>query len=451
MHQLKIVDLDFRRQQKNPPCDLEAESSLLGAILLDPGAMARVEQIVSPDAFYLAGNREIFQVMQALYLEDLPTDLTSVSRRVKHLGLTEKIGGTSYLLQLLDAVVSSVHAEGDAKAIADCYRRRQYFRLGQQVCMDAYDMATPLEQAQNRIEGDLMGLSLQKRQNRMVDLADGLIETVGEIEQRAAHGIPPGLTTGYYDLDMMTQGFQRGDLIIMAGRPSMGKSAAALNIARNVAGGPGNHPVLIFSLEDSRSAVECRLLSIESQIEAGRLKAGRLREDDWEAVGHATAFLSSLPITIDDTPGISLSEIRSKARLAKSKRGELGLIVIDYLQLMDAGENRVQGLGAITRGLKELARSLEVPIILLSQLSRAVEQRGDKRPMLSDLRDSGEIEQDGDLVVMLYRDEYYNPETVDRGIAEWIVAKHRNGPTGTVKLLFEKEFTQFKNLARRYG
>jgi replicative DNA helicase len=246
----------------------------------------------------------------------------------------------------------------------------------------------------------------------------------------------------------MTQGFQRSDLIIAAGRPSMGKTSFVLNIARNIA---AFHklPIAVFSLEMSKEQLVYRLLSSEAQVESGRLRSGRIAQTEWEPLGHAISTLSQLPIFIDDTPNISVTEMRSKARRLQAEQGgAMGLILIDYLQLMEgSGDNRVQELSKMTRSLKSLARELQVPIIALSQLSRGVESRTNKRPMMSDLRESGSIEQDADLVMMLYREEYYNPDTPDRGIAEVILTKHRNGPVGTVKLLFEPQFTRFRNLA----
>lgn len=259
----------------------------------------------------------------------------------------------------------------------------------------------------------------------------------------------PGIPCGFYDLDAMTQGFQRSDLIIAAGRPSMGKTSFVLNIARNIA---AFHklPVAVFSLEMSKEQLVYRLLSSEVEIESGRLRAGRISQNEWEPLGHAISALSQLPVFIDDTPNISVTEMRSKARRLQAEQGgALGLVLIDYLQLMEGSgsENRVQELSRVTRALKGLARELSVPVIALSQLSRGVESRTNKRPMMSDLRESGSIEQDADLIIMLYRDEYYNPDTPDRGIAEIIITKHRNGPVGTVKLLFEPQFTRFRNLA----
>jgi replicative DNA helicase len=276
-----------------------------------------------------------------------------------------------------------------------------------------------------------------------------LTHTFADIESRSLGLVLPGLACNFYDLDAMTQGFQRSDLIIVAGRPSMGKTSFTLIIARNIAA-IHKLPVAIFSLEMSKEQLVQRLLSSEVQIESGRLRAGRISQNEWEQLGHGISSLSQLQLFIDDTPNITITEMRSKARRLQAEQGgQLGLIMVDYLQLMEGSgsDNRVQELSKVTRGLKALAREVNAPVIALSQLSRGVESRTNKRPMMSDLRESGSIEQDADLIVMLYRDEYYNPDTPDRGIAEVIITKHRNGPTGTVKLLFEPQFTRFRNLA----
>lgn len=287
---------------------------------------------------------------------------------------------------------------------------------------------------------------------QLTPTGDILIDTFAEIESRAEGGEPPGITCAFYDLDAMTQGFQREDLIIVAGRPSMGKTAACIGVARNIAA-VHNIPVAVFSLEMSKAQLAYRLLSSECSIASGTLRAGRVTPEQWGPISHAVAKLSEIPLFIDDTPALSLSDLRTKCRrLRADQGGDLGAVVIDYLQLMGCGggsrENREQELSRLTRGLKMLARELHCPIIVLSQLNRAVESRTNKRPMMSDLRESGSIEQDADLVMMLYRESYYDPDTADQGIAELILTKHRNGPTGTVKLLFEPDYTRFRNLAR---
>ncbi|MCG8361891.1 MAG: replicative DNA helicase, partial [Pseudanabaenales cyanobacterium] len=329
------------------------------------------------------------------------------------------------------------------------YMRRKLIQIGGEIAQLGYETNTPLETVLDHSEQKLFNITQERPQQGLMATSDILIDTFSDIESRSLGMVLPGVSCGFYDLDAMTQGFQRSDLIIAAGRPAMGKTSFVLNIARNIA---SFHklPVAVFSLEMSKAQLVYRLLSSEVQIESGRLRAGRVAQHEWEPLGHAISALSQLPIFIDDTPNISVTEMRSKARRLQAEQGGvLGLILIDYLQLMEGSgsDNRVQELSKVTRSLKGLARELNVPIIALSQLSRGVESRTNKRPMMSDLRESGSIEQDSDLIMMLYREEYYDPDTPDRGITEVIVTKHRNGPTGTVKLLFEPQYTRFRNLA----
>jgi replicative DNA helicase len=304
----------------------------------------------------------------------------------------------------------------------------------------------------SKAEVDDLARELERGESgQLAPTSDILIETFAEIEARAEGMVLPGVPSGFYDLDAMTQGFQRSDLIIAAGRPSMGKTAYVVNAARHIAA-IQKLPVAIFSLEMSKVQLVYRLLSAEVQIESSRLRTGRIALNEWEPLGHSISILSQMPLFIDDTPSISLAELRVKCRRLKADQGGvLGAVIIDYLQLMGGGsgrENREQELSRLTRGLKGLARELDCPVIALSQLNRAVETRSNKRPMMSDLRESGGIEQDADLIMMLYREEYYEPDTPDRGLAEIIITKHRNGPVGTIKLLFEPQFTRFRNLAK---
>jgi replicative DNA helicase len=320
--------------------------------------------------------------------------------------------------------------------------------VGQEISELGHDTGQEFEVVLDSAEQKVFNITQSRPQEGLVATAEVLTQTFADIESRSVGLSMPGLACGFYDLDGMTQGFQRGDLIIAAGRPSMGKTSFVLNIARNIA---SYHklPVAVFSLEMSKEQLVQRLLSGEVRIESSRLRAGRISSQEWEPLGHAISMLSQMPIYIDDTPGISVSEMRSRMRRLQAENGgALGLVIIDYLQLMETKgtDNRVQALSNITRSLKGLAREFSVPVVALSQLSRSVESRNDKRPLMSDLRESGAIEQDADLIMMLYRDEYYNKDTPDRGLAEIIINKHRNGPTGTVKLLFEPQFTQFRNL-----
>jgi replicative DNA helicase len=431
-----------------PPQNIEAEEAILGGIFIDPEAIGRVTEIITPEAFYIGAHRSIYQAALDLQARGLPTDLMGIASWLKDKGTLEKVGGQSRLAQLVDRTISAANIDQYAKLVMDKYTRRKLIQSGGEIAQLGYETETPLEEVLDQSEQALFGITQARPTQGLTATSDILTDTFSDIEQRSLGMVLPGLACGFYDLDAMTQGFQRSDLIITAARPAMGKTSFVLNVARNIA---DTHrlPVAIFSLEMSKAQLIYRLLSSEAKIESGRLRTGRIAQHEWEPMGHAINTLSQLPIFIDDTPGIGVTEIRSKSRRLQAEQGgALGLILIDYLQLMEGtGDNRVQELSKMTRSLKGLARELNVPVIALSQLSRGVESRTNKRPMMSDLRESGAIEQDADLIMMLYREEYYDPDTPDRGIAEIILTKHRNGPTGTVKLLFQPEFTQFLNRA----
>ena len=431
-----------------PPQNLEAEEAILGGILIDTEAIGRITDILEGDAFYLAAHRLIYEAALTLHQSGKPADLMTVATWLGDRGSLDKVGGQSRLVELYDRTPGAVNIDLYAQLVMDKYLRRRLIRVGNEISDLGHDTAQELPEVLDSAEQKVFNITQARPQDGLVSTAEVLTQTFADIESRAIGQTLPGLACGFYDLDAMTQGFQRGDLIIVAGRPSMGKTSVVLNIARNVA---SYHklPVAVFSLEMSRDQLVQRLLSSEVRIESSRLRAGRISAQEWEPLAHEISKLSQLPLYIDDTPNLTVTEMRSRCRrLQAESGGALGLVVIDYLQLMGGNsENRVQMLSQITRGLKGLARELAVPVIALSQLSRGVESRTDKRPMMSDLRESGAIEQDADLIMMLYRDEYYNKDTVDRGIAELIINKHRNGPTGTVKLLFEPQYTQFRNLS----
>jgi replicative DNA helicase len=445
-----VQELNFQAySDRLPPQNIDAEEAILGGVLLDPEAISRVSELLRPEAFYISAHQEIYRAALALQGQGRPTDLMSVTSWLYDHGLLDKIGGQSRLAQLVDRTISAINIDQYAQLVTDKYLRRKLIQAGGEVAQLGYETDTPLEKVLDQSEQKIFGITQSRPQQSLVATADILTSTFSDIESRSLGMVLPGIPCGFYDLDAMTQGFQRSDLIIAAGRPSMGKTSFVLNMARNIA---AFHklPVAIFSLEMSKEQLVYRLLSSEVEIESGRLRAGRISQNEWEPLGHAISALSQLPVFIDDTPNISVTEMRSKARRLQAEQGgALGLVLIDYLQLMEGSgsENRVQELSRVTRALKGLARELSVPVIALSQLSRGVESRTNKRPMMSDLRESGSIEQDADLIIMLYRDEYYNPDTPDRGIAEIIITKHRNGPVGTVKLLFEPQFTRFRNLA----
>lgn len=445
-----VQELDFQTSSDLlPPQNVDAEESILGGILLDPEAVGRVADLLGPETFYLTAHQDIYRAALSLHAQGSPTDLTCVTTWLKDHELLAKVGGQNKLTQLVDRTVSAVNVDRYAELIKQKYLRRQLIKAANEIAQLAYETSAELETVLDQSEQKIFSVTQDRVQQGLVPTEDILTSTFAELEQRSLGTMMPGLACGFYDLDAMTQGFQRSDLIIVAGRPSMGKTAIALQIARNIAG-THDSTVAVFSLEMSKEQLVQRLLASEVQIESTRLRSGRISQSEWEPLGHAINTLSQLPISIDDTPNPTMAEIRSKARHLHAERpGGLGMILLDYLQLMggDGSDDRVQELSKITRGLKGLARELHVPIVALSQLSRGVESRTNKRPMMSDLRESGAIEQDSDLVLLLYRDEYYHPDTPDRGVCELIIAKHRNGPVGTVKLLFEPQYTKFRNLA----
>ncbi|QSJ16322.1 replicative DNA helicase [Nostoc sp. UHCC 0702] len=450
-------ELSFQGDGSNrlPPQNIEAEEAILGGILLDPEAISRVSDRLVPEAFYISAHKEIYQAALRLHAQGKPTDLLSVTSWLADNDILARIGGRNKLATLVDRTVSAVNIDALAGLVMDKFLRRRLIKAGNEIVHLGYETESELPTVLDQAEQKVFGVTQERPQSGFVHIGDTLVNTFQDIEKRseASEGIAlPGLSSGFYDLDSMTSGFQRSDLIIVAARPSMGKTAFCLNLAHNIAS-YYKLPVAIFSLEMSKEQLVQRLLASESRIESTYLRSGRISQTQWEPLSRAIDILSEMPIFIDDTPNITVTQMRSQARRLQAEHGsELGLIVIDYLQLMEgAGDNRVQEISKITRGIKGLARELRVPIIALSQLSRGVESRTNKRPMLSDLRESGSIEQDADIVMMLYREEYYSSDTPDRGIAEVIVAKHRNGPTGTVKLLFDPQLTQFRNLAKPKG
>ena len=443
--------LSFQGDGSNrlPPQNIEAEEAILGGILLDPEAIGRVSDRLVPEAFYISAHTTIYQAALRLHIQQKPTDLLSITSWLTDNDQLTQIGGRNKLATLVERTVSAVNIDALAGLVMEKYLRRQLIKAGNEIVHLGFETETELPIVLDNAEQKVFNVTQQKTQSGLVHIGDTLTNTYEDIETRHQGIALPGIPCGFYDLDAMTSGFQRSDLIIIAGRPSMGKTAFCLNLAHNIAAGY-QLPVAVFSLEISKEQLVQRLLASEAGIESSYLRSGRISQTQWDPLLRAINRLSETPIFIDDTSNITVTQMRSQARrLQAEQNGNLGLIVIDYLQLMEgAGDNRVQELSRITRSLKGLARELSVPIIALSQLSRGVEARTNKRPMLSDLRESGSIEQDADIVMMLYRDEYYSPDTPERGVTEVIIAKHRNGPTGTIKLLFDPQFTKFKNLAK---
>jgi replicative DNA helicase len=593
---------NFRSTSLIPPQNIEVEEAILGGILLDPEAIGRVAEKLVPEAFYIPTHTDIYQAFLALNSQGKPTDLLAVTDWLIDQNQLEKIGGQAKLIQLLERTVSAVNIDSLAVLVMDKYIRRELIKAGTEVTQLGYAADRPLETVLDESEQQILNLTQARPKQGLTPIKEIVATTYQDIQDRHDQLIPPGLTSDFSDLDGMTGGFQRSDLIIIAGRPSMGKTAISLNIAYNMAR-LHKLPVLVFSLEMSKDQLVQRLIASEAGVDSNRLRAGRISPNEWDSVYKAVDRISELPIFIDDNASMMLMEMRSQARKLQAEHGgTLGLIMIDYLQLMEgSSDNRVQEISKITRGLKGLARELQVPLIALSQLSRGVEARNNKRPMMSDLRESGcltgdtlitladtgiqipirdlvdksnfavwaldettmqlkravvshafatgikpiwkiqtqsgrtisatanhqfltihgwkrldeltiddrlavpsnidpnlkgsieienlansdvywdkivsiipdgesdvydltvpqfhnfianniiahnSIEQDADLIMMLYRDAYYNPDTPDRDITELIITKHRNGPTGVVKLVFDPALTKFKNLAR---
>ncbi len=450
-----VYELSFpAASDRLPPQNVEAEESILGGILLDPEAISRVADLLRPETFYLNAHQEIYRAALALHAQGSPTDLMCVVAWLQDHELLDKVGGQSKLAQLVDRTVSAVNIDQYAALIKDKYLRRQLIKAADTVAQLAYDATKPLEVVLDQAEQRLFDVTQDRVRQGLVGTEEILASTFADLEERSLGKTLPGLSCNFYDLDAMTQGFQRSDLVIVAGRPSMGKTALSLQIARQISE-IHQTGVAIFSLEMSKEQLVQRLLASEAGIDSNYLRAGRIQQNQWEPLSRAIGTLSQLSIHIEDSPNPTLNELRSSARRLQAERPEgLGLILLDYLQLMgggDGSDGRVQELSKITRSLKGLARELNVPVIALSQLSRGVESRTNKRPLMSDLRESGSIEQDADLIILLYRDDYYNPDSPDRGVCELNIAKHRNGPVGTVKLLFEPRLTRFFNLANAGG
>ncbi len=440
-------------QDRVPPQNIEAEQAVLGAIFLENSALVTASESLIPEDFYRSSHQKIFNVMLNLGDAGKPVDLITVTEELAAMKELEDVGGVSYLSDLAASVPTAANIEYYAKIVEEKSLLRRLIRTATTIASDGYSREDEVDALLNEAEKNIMEVAQRQNAGAFHNIKDVLVRTYDNIEEIANRvGDITGIPTGFTDLDHMTAGFQRNDLIIVAARPSVGKTAFALNIAQNVATKAGEN-VAIFSLEMGAEQLVMRMLCAEGNINAQNLRTGSLTEDDWRKLTMAMGSLSNSGVFIDDTPGIRVGDIRAKCRRLKQEHG-LGMILIDYLQLIQgngrSGENRQQEVSEISRSLKGLARELEVPVIALSQLSRGVEQRQDKRPMMSDIRESGSIEQDADIVAFLYRDDYYDKESENKNIIEIIIAKQRNGPVGTVSLAFVKEYNKFVNLERRF-
>lgn len=436
---------------KIPPQNIEAEASLLGALLIDPEAIVKIADQLSPEDFYDERHRHIYEAASHLYESHRPVDVLTLTDQLRSTGFLDNVGGAAYLTELTNFVPTSAHVEQYAEIVSQKSLRRRLIKASQDIVSLGYDEAKELRDLIEDAESRLFEVSQRHIKQDISSLESILAASFDRLDElHKDKGKIRGLPTGYKDLDEKLAGLQKSDLFILAARPGMGKTALALNFAHNAAV-QSEAPVLIFSLEMSKEQLVDRLLAMESGVDAWALRTGNLSDSDFEKIGHAMGTLSEAQIYIDDSPGITISELRTKARREAHTR-PLGLIIVDYLQLMSGGNrfgndfNRVQEISEISRGLKGLARELNLPVMALSQLSRSVESRSPQIPQLSDLRESGSIEQDADVVGFIYREDMYNPETDRKNIADILIKKHRNGPTGGVELYFERDKQRFRSL-----
>jgi len=436
-----------------PPQALDAERSVLGAMCLSTEAIARAVERLDERSFYRESHRRIWAGIVALFERGESVDLITLREELSRRGELESIGGTAYLTELFEYMPSAANVDHHARIVAEKAILRRLIEASTSITEESYRGAEAAEMVLDRAQERIFDISAARTRRGFIAMREVVMETfeiIQELYDKKSH--VTGLESGFIDLDAKTAGFQKTDLIIVAGRPSMGKTSFCLNVAEHCAI-KNRVPVAIFSLEMAKEQVAQRMLCSQSRVDGHRLRTGYLRDAEWTVLTRAASELSDAPIYIDDTPGVSVLELRAKARRLAMEVKSLGLIIVDYLQLMRGGddaENRQQEISRISQALKSLAKELEVPVIALSQLSRAVEQRGgDRRPVLSDLRESGAIEQDADVVLFIYRPEIYDPENEEtRGIAEVIIGKQRNGPVGSVRLAFLAPFARFENLAQ---
>ncbi|MEI7631791.1 MAG: replicative DNA helicase [bacterium] len=441
---------------KIPPQNPEAEASLLGSLLIDSDAIVKIADMLKSDDFYDERHKYIYEAAISLYEKHSPIDILTLTDQLKNKQLLDIVGGAAYVTELTNFVPTAAHVEQYAEIVTTKSMRRKLIKASQDITSISYDEARGFKDLVEEAEARLFEVSQRHVSQDLSSLETILSESFDRLDDlHKDKGKIRGVPTGFKDLDNILAGWQRSDLVILGARPSMGKSALSLNFAHNVAVKAGL-PVIMFSLEMSKEQLVDRLLAAEAGVDAWNLRTGNLTDSDFEKIGQAMGTLSEAKMYIDDTPGITVSDLRTKARREAHKQ-ELGLIIVDYLQLMSGGSkfngdgNRVQEISEISRGLKSIARELNVPIIALSQLSRSVESRSPQIPQLADLRESGSIEQDADVVAFIYREDYYNPESERRGITDIFIKKHRNGPTGHVELFFDKDKQKFKSLDSRHS
>ena len=438
---------------KVPPHDIEAEQAVIGSMLTDKEAVTSCVEVLKEEDFYRDDNKAIYSAILNLYNRAEPIDIITVKAELESMGKFEQVGGLEYLAELPEKVPTTANAMKYIKIVEEKSVLRRLIKTANEIIELGYDPTEDVEDIMENAEKKIFNLMQDKNQKGYTPIKDVLVESFNQLEElynRKQH--VTGVPTGFSELDYKTAGLHGSDLVLIAARPAMGKSAFALNIAANAAL-KANVPVAIFSLEMSKEQMVNRMLCSEAMVDSNKVRTGKLEEEDWAKLAGAIGPLSDSGIYIDDTPGISVMEIRAKCRKLKLEKN-IGLVVIDYLQLVQGSNKRVgsreQEISEISRSLKILAKEINVPVVALSQLSRAVEQRPDHRPMLSDLRESGAIEQDADIVMFLYRDDYYNQESEKKDIAEVIIAKHRGGSLGSVDLLWMGNYTKFVNLEKRF-
>lgn len=437
--------------QKLPPHSIEAEESILSALLLDNSTLLDILEILAPENFYRTAHQKIFAAISELFAKAEPVDLVTLTNILRDKNQLEEIGGAAYLARIVDTVPSAINVQHYARIVRDKSSLRRLIAKANDITQHCYEDGGDLDEVLDFAESAVFEISEDKHQAAFHPISKIIESNIDALEERQGKkALVTGVATGFTQLDHKTSGFQGSDLIILAARPSMGKTALALNIARNAAIDE-NVPVAIFSLEMSKESLSERLLCAEARVDSQRLRGGFLNPEDWNHITEAAGALSEAPIYIDDSPDISATSIRTKSRRLKMDK-DLGLVIIDYLQLMkgrSSTERRDLEISEISRALKLLAKELNVPVIALSQLNRKLEERSDKRPQLSDLRESGALEQDADVVAFIYRDEVYNKEenNPNKGTAEVIIAKQRNGPTGIIPLTFLGQYTRFENPA----
>ena len=438
---------------KVPPNDIEAEQAIIGSMLTDKDAVISAIEVLKPQDFYREDNKTIYEAILNLYSRSEPVDIITVRAELESMGKLDNVGGLEYLAELPEKVPTTANASKYIKIVEEKSTLRNLIKTANEIIELGYNPTEDVDDIMEGAEKKIFNIMQDKEQKSYSPLKDVLVESFTKLEElynRKQHitGVPSGFT----DLDYRTAGFHGSELILIAARPAMGKTAFALNIASNAAL-RANVPVAVFSLEMSKEQLVNRILSSESMVDSNKIRTGKLEEDDWSKLAETIGPLSEGEMYIDDTPGISITEIRAKCRKLKIEKN-IGLVVIDYLQLIQGtgkrNGSREEEISEISRSLKILAKELDVPVIALSQLSRAAEQRPDHRPMLSDLRESGAIEQDADIVMFLYRDDYYNQDSEKKNIAEVIIAKHRGGSTGTVELLWLGNYTKFVNIAKGF-